>query len=61
MLPSQVPTSEVAAKLGSRHPPISSGGGLYVDTSMVQNNGTMEFSSCSTESDGAEPQAEDET
>ena len=39
---------------------IRPGGGLFVFGSM-QNNGTMEFSNCSSELKGAEPQEEDET
>ena len=44
-----------------RGPPISLGGGFYVDKSMVQNSGTMAFSNCSSELDGSEAQAEDQT
>jgi hypothetical protein len=40
---------------------IRPGGGLYVKKSMMQNNGTIAFSSCSSQSNGMETQAEEET
>ena len=41
---------------------IRPGGGLYVEKSMVQNNGTIAFSNCSSRLfNGMETQAEDET
>ena len=33
-----------------------SGGGVYIDSFMTQNNGTMEFNDCSSLENGAEPQ-----
>ena len=33
-----------------------SGGGLYIDSSLAQNNGTMGFNDCSSEENGVEPQ-----
>ena len=48
--------SETSGKFGPRRLPISSGGGLYVNESIAQNNGTMVFSNCSSKRNGVESQ-----